>query len=394
MRDWQRATTMRISGILPESDKRITVVCNGTAIAAVEEGINRPDLGSDDLYLSAGMIDLMVPGYGGASFRNANLTESGIRTVLQGLYARGTTHFYPLVATTTLDAYNKVLPTIDRFAKQDVQGKSIPGVHIEGPYLSEEPGFCGAHNPDLMRDPRAEEFKNWCDLSGNRVAILTLAPERDGAITFIRQARKLGVKVALGHTAASAEQMDAAIAAGADISTHLGNGAPSMIHRWDNFMFRQLADDRLWTMVIADGDHLPDSNLRIWFRTKGLQRLILVSDMAEQAGLPAGIYKCPDAIEVRVEESGRISVNDGSGSLAGAGHGLDRCVAKAASIGEFTLAECLLMATMNPARYLGLNHLGRLAPGMEASMFLFDRNIGSTLKVRQTILAGQVVYQA
>lgn len=71
MRDWQRATTMRISGILPESDKRITVVCNGAAIAAVEEGINRPDLGSDDLYLSVGMIDLMVPGYGGASFRNA-----------------------------------------------------------------------------------------------------------------------------------------------------------------------------------------------------------------------------------------------------------------------------------------------------------------------------------
>jgi N-acetylglucosamine-6-phosphate deacetylase len=385
---------MRIAGITPELNKPVTVVTDGETISAIEEGINRPDLGSEDLYLSSGMIDLMVPGYGGVSFRNADLTESGIRTVLQGLYARGTTHFYPLVATTTSEAYQKILPTIDRFARQDAQGKSIPGVHIEGPYLSEEPGFCGAHNPELMHDPDFEEFKNWCDLSGDRVAILTLAPERVGSVAFIRQARQWGVKVALGHTAATAAQMGAAITAGADISTHLGNGAPSMIHRWDSFLFRQLADDRLWAMVIADGDHLPDSNLRIWFRTKGLQRLILVSDIAEQAGLPAGIYQRPDATEVRVEENGRISVTDESGSLAGAGHGLDRCVAKAASLGEFTLAECLLMATMNPARYLGLNHLGRLAPGMEASLFLFDRDIGSTLKVRQTILAGQVVYKA
>jgi len=227
---------------------------------------------------------------------------------------------------------------------------------------------------------------------GNVVVLMTLAPERNGSVHFIRQLRRLGVKVAIGHTLASSDQLHAAILAGADMSTHLGNGAPSMIHRWDNFIFRQLADDRLWAMVIADGDHLPDSNLRIWFRTKGRRRLVLISDMASHAGLPCGVYQRPDATEVQVEETGQIVVNDGSKSLAGAGHGLDRGIAKALTIGVFNLAECLSLATHNPAGYMGLGHLGGLEAGKEASMFLFERDIGSTLKVRHTILAGEPVY--
>lgn len=383
---------MRICGVVPESGLPVTVVSDGSVIVAIEEGVNHPDLGSEDLYLSAGMIDLMVPGYRGVSFRDSKLDGSDIRSVLQGLYARGTTHFCPLVATTTSEAYEKILPTIDEFIEQNREGRSIIGIHIEGPYLSDEPGARGAHNPNLMRDPDFEEFKHWYERSGKRVVLMTLAPERNGSVHFIRQLRQLGVKVAIGHTLASSDQMNAAILAGADMSTHLGNGAPSMIHRWDNFIFRQLADDRLWATVIADGDHLPDSNLRIWFRTKGRRRLVLISDMVSHAGLPCGVYQRPDAADVQVEKTGRIVVNDGSGSLAGAGHGLDRGIAKASTIGVFNLAECLSLATHNPAVYMGLGHLGGLEAGKEASMFLFDRDIGSALKVRHTILAGEPVY--
>jgi N-acetylglucosamine-6-phosphate deacetylase len=343
---------MRIAGIAPDTNKPITAICDGGTIVAIEKGINRPDLGSENLHIAAGMIDMMVPGYGGVSFRDCNLNGTDISTVLNGLYARGTTHFYPLVATTSSQAYQNILPVINDFAQKEPQGKSILGVHIEGPYFSQEPGVRGAHNPELMHDPDFEEFKNWYDISGKRVAIITLAPELNGSVEFIRQVRQLGVKVAIGHTQASTEQMNAAIEDGADMSTHLGNGAPTMIHRWDNYIFRQLADDRLWAGVIADGDHLPDSNLRIWFRTKGKERLILVSDMAEQAGLPSGIYQRLDATQVHVDETGRISVTDDSGSLAGAGHGLDRCVANALSIGEFDLAQCLDLVTKNPANYM------------------------------------------
>ena len=384
---------MRIAGIAPESNKPITVICADGSIAAVENGICRPDLGSEDLYISSGMIDLMVPGYGGVSFRDPDLNDAEIRTVLHGLFARGTTHFYPLVGTARPEAYRKILPAINGFAKQDPLGASILGVHIEGPYLSEKPGARGAHNPELMHDPDFQEFKTWCELSGGFIAIITVAPERNGAAKFVGQACRLGVKVAIGHTMASADQLEQAISAGADMSTHLGNGAPSMIHRWDNYIFRQLADDRIWATIIADGDHLPDSNLRIWFRTKGQQRIILVSDMAQQAGLPSGVYQRPDATGVHVDETGRISVNDESGNLAGAGHGLDRAVAKTLTIGQFNLPESLALVTRNPVAYMGLNHLGSLEPGKEASMFLFEKDIGSTLKVRKTILAGEVVYE-
>jgi len=385
---------MRIAGIAPESNRPITIVTKGTSIAAIEQGINRPDVGSEDLYISAGMIDLMVPGYAGVDFIDPDLSSCNIQSIVQRLYAHGTTHFYPLIMTSRPDVYQDVLPVIKEFAERAPHGRSILGMHLEGPYLSEEAGACGAHNPELMRDPDFEELKNWYDISGKRVSIITLAPERKGTVEFIRQARRLGVKAAIGHTVASAEQLNAAVLAGADMSTHLGNGAQSMIHRWDNYIFRQLADDRLWAGIIADGDHLPDSNLRIWFRTKGQKRIILVSDVSPQAGLPAGVYKKNDSVEVRVEPTGRIIVNDGSGNLAGAGYALNKGVAGALQIGEFNLAECLALATINPANYMGLNHLGSLEPGKEASMFLFEKDISSTLKVRQTILAGEVVYSA
>ena len=385
---------MRIAGITPESNKPITVVTEGISIAAIEQGVNRPDVGSEDVYISPGMIDLMVPGYAGADFSNPGLSSTDIHSIVQRLYRHGTTHCYPLVITSERSVYQKVLPVIKEFAERDPQGKSILGVHLEGPYLSEEAGACGAHNPQLMHDPDFEEFTNWYELAGKRMPIITLAPERKGTVEFIRQVRRLGVKVAIGHTVASAEQLEAAILAGADMSTHLGNGAQNMIHRWDNYIFRQLADDRLWAGAIADGDHLPESNLRIWFRTKGKERLILVSDVAPQADLPAGVYKKEDSLEVRVEPTGRVILNDGKGKLAGAGYALDKGIAKALQIGEFDLAQCLELATSNPARYMGLEHLGSLEAGKEASVFLFEKDIGEILKVRHTILAGEVVFSA
>ena len=287
-----------------------------------------------------------------------------------------------------------MLAAINKFASQDVLGRSIVGIHLEGPYLSQEKGPAGAHNPEYMCDPNFEEFRQWYEVSGGRVSIITVAPERKGMCEFVEQVTKLGVKVAIGHTAALPEQMEASIKAGADMSTHLGNGAHGMLPRWDNYVFRQLADDRLWAGIIADGDHLPDSNLRIWFRSKGQQRIILVSDLSSVAGLPSGVHVVPDVGEIRIEASGRINVNDGSGNLAGAGRMLDTGVAKAVQIGEFDLAQCLEMATLNPARYMDLEKLGALEVGKEASLFLFEKDTKSILKVRQTVLAGEVVYSA
>ena len=149
---------MRIAGIDPESNEPITVITKGTAIEAIERGIDRPDIGSEDVYISAGMIDLMVPGYGGKSFSDPALSRSDIHCILQKLHASGTTHIYPLLATSSREVYAKVLQTIDEFASQESYANSIFGVHMEGPYLSQRKGPAGAQNPEQMRDPDFEEF--------------------------------------------------------------------------------------------------------------------------------------------------------------------------------------------------------------------------------------------
>ena len=383
---------MRITGVTPQSRLPITVVVEDGLISAIEHGVNNPDIGSEDLYICPGMIDMMVPGYVGANFADPELTEGDIEKVVRAVYAHGTTHIYPLCITAARQDYSGFLSTINRFAENSPLAKSIAGIHVEGPFISSEDGPRGCHVEEHTRNPDIEEFKQWLKVAGSRIAIITVAPELDGALDFIRYARQAGVKVAIGHSDPTPERINDAVLAGVDISTHLGNGAHGLIHRFDNYIFRQLADDRLWAGVICDGYHLPDSNLRIWFRAKGWHRLVMVSDVVPEAGQTPGVYQRSDGSEVRVHPDGRITPNDNSGNLAGAGHLLDRGVAKALTIGDLNLAQCLEMATVGPATYMGLRHLGTLAPGKEASLFLFDRDIGDTLNVRHTVLAGEVVY--
>ena len=169
--------------------------------------------------------------------------------------------------------------------------QSIAGFHLEGPFISPEAGFRGAHNLEWIRDPNWEEFEKWYNASGNRIKEVTIAPELDGAMEFIRKCREKDIVVAIGHAAALTDDINEAIEMGATVSTHLGNGCANTIHRHHNPLWPQLADDRLTASIIVDGFHLTREEVRTFLKTKGPDNTVLVSDLTRLAGMPPGRYQ-------------------------------------------------------------------------------------------------------
>jgi N-acetylglucosamine-6-phosphate deacetylase len=220
-----------------------------------------------------------------------------------------------------------------------------------------------------VRAPSLAEFERWQAASSNLVGLVTLAPELPGAITYISALVQRGVHVALGHTAASPEEIHEAAAAGASLSTHLGNGAAATLPRHPNFLWSQLADDRLTATFIADGHHLPADTFKAMVRAKGLEKAILVSDAVALAGMPPGLYEQPVGGTVEVKADGRVGVA-GTPYLAGAGLPLCANVAIAAYMAGLALSESLRLATENPGRIIG--NRGRLAVGAPADLMQFS----------------------
>jgi N-acetylglucosamine-6-phosphate deacetylase len=203
-----------------------------------------------------------------------------------------------------------------------------------------------------------------------------------------------GIVVALGHHAGSPEQIAAAVDAGARHCTHLGNGAHAHLPRHPNYIWEQLAEDRLSAGVIADGHHLPPSVFKTFVRAKGLDRAVLVSDAIAAAGLPPGRYEGNKGQAIEITPSGRIQLAD-TPYLAGSGLRLHEGVGNAARFAGLPLADALRLATANPARVFGIGQVyGRLAPGYAADVLLFRWDAdASQIEVAATIAAGVLVYR-
>jgi N-acetylglucosamine-6-phosphate deacetylase len=263
----------------------------------------------------------------------------------------------------------------------------VPFAHVEGPFLAPEDGPRGGHPRQHIRPPDLDEVAEWQQVSGNLVGKITLSPHHDQAHHFIRALADQGILVAIGHTSATAEQIRAAVTAGARLSTHLGNGAAATLPRHPNFIWAQLADDRLDAGFIADGFHLPADTFKAMLRAKGLERAYLVSDTTAAGGLPPGIYDQPIGGRVEVGSDGRLSVV-GTPYLAGASRPLKEDVALAIRMADLTLADGLRLASSNPGRFVG--HRGRLAQGEVADLIVFDwQKDAASLAIRETYVAGE-----
>src|SRR5215469_6212017 len=209
-------------------------------------------------WVAPGFVDIQVNGYGGQEFSSFALTPEGVASIVRRHWAFGVTALCPTLTTQSFDCLVHGLRAID-FACQaspDI-GRSVVGVHVEGPYISAEDGPRGAHPREHCRRPTWQEFQRLQEAAGGRIRILTMSPEFDNVADFIAQVSAHQVVVALGHTAANGQQIRAAVDAGARLSTHLGNGAHGVIRRHPNYIWDQMAEYRLMASLIVDGHHLP-----------------------------------------------------------------------------------------------------------------------------------------
>jgi N-acetylglucosamine-6-phosphate deacetylase len=308
------------------------------------------------------------------------------------LDSSGTTQHIATMTTSPKERILRNLRTLLGALDADPNLKSaIPGIHIEGPFISRLDGPRGAHDPAFIRPPDIEEVKQWQEAAQGLIRLITLAPEWENAPAFIQQITDMGIVAAIGHTAAIGQQIRAAVDAGARISTHLGNGSHTHLPRLENHIWEQLAEDRLRAGIISDGFHLPDSVLKVFTRVKGLERLILVSDVAHPAGCEPGIHPRGN-IDTQVFEDGHLGL-PGTQILAGAGHLLDWDIPHFARVTGLSIGQIIPLVTVNPARLLGLDeNYARLEPGAPANLVLFRWEGQKRLRISKTIRAGRVVY--
>jgi N-acetylglucosamine-6-phosphate deacetylase len=356
---------------------RITVLQD--CIQAIEPG---PD--DEAAWLSPGFIDLQVNGYCGCDL-NLDLDDPDLVTALaHRVIATGTTTFLPTIITASEERIIRALGAIARARRASpLVAHAMPFVHLEGPYISPEDGAVGAHRREFVRPPSLAEFARWQAASGDLVGMVTLSPHWEESVEFIAALAGKGIRVAIGHTHATPEQIHAAAQAGATLSTHLGNGIMGMLPRHPNPIWAQLADDRLTATFIADGHHLPADTLKAMVRAKGIERSILISDMVALGGMPPGIYDAAVGGAVELSADGCVS-SVHTGYLAGSARPLKDGIAWAAGSAVCELGDAVKMATENPGRIVG--HRGILSAGAKADLVRFTMDFEQNSMHIETVL--------
>ncbi|NUS00680.1 MAG: amidohydrolase family protein [Kribbellaceae bacterium] len=354
--------------------------------AGIEEVTDHPS--APDLLLIPGLVDLQLNGYGGLDVNDPSANE--LPALVRALWEQGVTTIYPTIisaddaTTTTL-----VRTAAAARANDPVVRYGVPGLHLEGPYISAVEGARGAHDPAVIRDPDADEFDRWQAAADGAIAIMTVAPERDGAIEFTRHLAANGVLPSIGHSLATPDDVHEFAAAGGGLSTHLGNGLPVQIDRHQNPIWAQLTDDRLTAALIADGHHLPSDTFAALVRAKGAERCVLTSDAAALAGCAPGDYETAVGGAVTVTSDGSLRLT-GTPYLAGSGASLLDCLRWSTNL--LPLDVAVTMATTTPADLLGLNDRGRLEPGTRADLLQFTRTADGRLGELTTVVVnGRVV---
>jgi N-acetylglucosamine-6-phosphate deacetylase len=303
--------------------------------------------------MTNGYFDLQVNGFGGVDFQGSP-SLGDVRRACIALRAAAMTRILATFITDVAGLIEDKLRLFESYRRDDaLVAQTIVGYHLEGPHLSAEPGYRGAHPAELMCDPDWEAFERQQHAAGGLIRLVTLAPERAGAEEFIRRATDSGVRISLGHTNASDSQIDAAIQAGATLCTHLGNGCPAELHRHDNIIQRLLGRDELTACFIPDGIHLPPQVFRNLVRAKPEGKVILTTDAMSAAGAGPGRYSL-GRMELMVGEDSVVRL-PGSPYFAGSALSLDRGVANAVQWLNDDPLAVRNMASATPALALGFS---------------------------------------
>lgn len=380
------AQTSRIEALHYATGKPVVIEISGDKISAIKASKKNH---SSPLYVAPGLIDLQINGYMGVDFSDQNLTSEALQKAIEALWKQGITTILPTVITASRESLLNSFTLLSSASANSGISTSIPGFHLEGPYISPEKGYRGAHLEKYIRKPDWDEFSALQKSSGNRIRLITLAPEAENVVSFISNCKNEGVIVSLGHHNGNAEQIEKAAEAGASLSTHLGNGCANMIDRHNNPLWPQLADDRLSVTMIVDGFHLNKQEVQTFYKAKGIDRTILVSDALDLAGMPPGEYIRGERKVLLTHDVVKFPEEN---VLAGAASPITACVSNMMRFTGCSLGQAIQMATANPARLMGFSNIGELAPGKRADLILFTLEEGKII-IQKTIIAGTVVYE-
>jgi N-acetylglucosamine-6-phosphate deacetylase len=333
-----------------------------------------------DSILAPGFMDIHI--HGGAGHDVMEADAAALPAIERHMVKHGVTSYLP---TTVTAPEASILAALERLGKAIAgppqPGRARPlGIHLEGPFISHVKR--GVHPPESLREPSPEALDRFWQASGGAIRMMTVAPELPGAVATIGYAHSLGIHSSLGHSNATYHEARAGIAAGADHATHTFNAMRALDHREPGILGAVLSPEELTADIIVDGVHVDPAVVRLFLRAKGDERAILITDAISATGMPEGRYRLGSFV---------VEVKDGrceyEGRLAGSVLTLDRAVRNVMTFAGWRLAQAVRLATLNPARLLGVHHQrGTLAPGLIADMVALtpDGN------VHETILAGEI----
>ncbi len=383
-----------LHGLLPGTGIVRVVVRDGVVAEVIEDEAHTTwdDRARSLPLLLPGLLDLQVNGYAGVDFTDPGLDELGVHTVVEAMWRAGVTGFCPTVITGALADCLASLRTLRAAAHDPEIASTVLGVHLEGPWISPADGARGAHPREHVRDPDLAELRQMREAGD--IAMITVAPERPGALDLIRAGAEAGIVMSIGHSSADPSDVRNGVAAGACASTHLGNGVPLMLPRHPNLVWEQLSASQLTPMFIADGHHVDLTTLRTLVRAASSPGWVLVSDVTSIGGLPAGRYRTRIGGHVELSPAGRLGMVD-NGFLAGSATALPVGLLNALETGIGTADQALRSVTAEPARLIGerARDRGQLRPGARAD--LVRAHLADTpgpVVVDETIIGGRTVW--
>jgi N-acetylglucosamine-6-phosphate deacetylase len=351
--------------------------------------IIRPSTTSKTSFIAPGLIDIQVNGYQGVGFTENDLTINKVKNMIRALRQQGITSFLPTFITASPEILLKNLKLMSQALEDPVIHRAVPGFHMEGPYISDMDGPRGAHDQRWINNPDWAQFSKFQKAANDKILLITLAPEKVKAIDMIKKCREQGIVVSLGHHNASSLVIEAAIKAGATLATHLGNGGLVEMNRHHNYLWPQLAADDLSASIIADGFHLSPEVMQVFYKAKGAERLILISDITYLSGKPEGVYNWLGQI-IEIHANGMINLLNRD-VLAGASLPLIKGISNMVKYTSCSFSQAIDMASDNPAQLLGIKDRGRIEEGKRADLIVFhiEKN---ELMIQQTMVAGKWCY--
>lgn len=341
-------------------------------------------------WLAPSLFDPQINGFAGVDFQRDHLDESHLLRSVRALQRTGCTRFLLTLITDEWGALTRRLARLRalRDANPELRD-AIAGWHLEGPFLSDQPGFRGAHDPRGMLDPTPERIDEVRRTAGDDLVLLTLAPERRGGIKAIARAVRFGIRVSLGHTDATAAQLAAARDAGATGFTHLANACPQTLDRHDNLLWRVLDTPGLQVSLIADGRHVAPPLFRLIHRSRPAGTVLHTTDAMAAAAAPPGRYTI-GWLELEVGED-RVVGQPGHTNFAGSALTPVEGVFRAAAMLGVSWRQAWAASSLTAAGWLGLST--GFAPGDRADFCLVNVDDAGRLRGLRTFLAGQQVAQ-